>query len=94
MLVLLKRNFTTKFGFLRIEKGQICKYDTETSSIIIQYGRMQVYVRANLGKDVQELDWLEIKRLNTKIKQTPGKGLTFEKKKRTNANTKHKRPIA
>lgn len=47
-----------------------------------------------LGKDVQELDWIEVKRSGAKIKHSPGKGLTFEKKKRTNGNTKHKGQIA
>ena len=48
-----------------------------------------------LGKDVEELNWVEVKSKGFKIKHTPGKGLTFaaQKKKQKNGIS-HKRPIA
>ena len=95
MLVILKKDLTSKLGSYHLSKGTIFSYDPATASIIIQFGRMQVHMGVKLGKDVQELDWVEVKRSGAKIKQTPGKGITFEKEKRTtNGNTNRKGQIA
>ncbi len=95
MLVILKRDLSSKVGNFKVRKGHIFSYDPSLASIIIQRGTYQIHMGVKLGKDVEELNWVEVKSKGFKIKHTPGKGLTFaaQKKKQKNGIS-HKRPIA
>jgi hypothetical protein len=95
MLVILKRDLTSKVGNCKVRKGQIFSYDPAIEGIIIQRGTYQIHLTVKIGKDVEEINWVQVQNRGAKIKHTPGKGLTFvnQKKKQTNGIS-HKRPIA
>ena len=77
MLVILKRDITSKVGNFKVRKGQIFSYDPSIEGIIIQRGTYQIHLSVKIGKDVQEINWVQVKTEGIKIKQTPGKGITF-----------------
>jgi len=86
MLVILKRDLTSKVGNCKVRKGQIFSYDPAIEGIIIQRGTYQIHLSVKIGKDVKEINWVQIKNKGTKIKQTPGEGLTFVNQKKKQSN--------
>jgi hypothetical protein len=86
MLVLIKRDLTSKVGNCKVRKGEIFSYDPSIGGIIIQRGTYQIHLSVKIGKDVEEINWVQVKANDTKIKQTPGKGLTFAPQKKKQSN--------
>lgn len=60
--VLVLREIRSKIGSVRVPKGTVLMYDEQTASVIVKISQYtDVYLTARLGKDVTELQWLQVK---------------------------------